>query len=237
MIFLREVDGDDGVAAHAVALGIGLERRQIDDGQLGNEIFELGLDWTDQKLADEQRMPSQLGEDPRFYPVFRIGAAVEVLREQLLAARMSDEVVIQQLEIGLAELAIAVPPDGVLGERIDDGVLVLGAASGMGAGLGAQCAARNDGRFARLDGVLVKLGGGKIPVDRGKIFKAKSIGAIGAVAQTRFLHGRPPLATGRRRNSLPHAVFWGTAGPTMELGPEPATYSGDRTPCQDRRLS
>jgi len=23
----------------------------------------------------------------------------------------------------------------------------------------------------------------------------------------------------------------------MELGPEPATYSGDRTPCQDRRLS
>jgi len=23
----------------------------------------------------------------------------------------------------------------------------------------------------------------------------------------------------------------------MELGPEPATYSGDRTPCQDRRPS
>ena len=190
-----------------MALGIGLERRQIDDGELGDEIGELGALGTDQQLTNEQRMPGQLGEDPRFYPVFRIGAAVEVLREQLLAARMRDEVVIQQLEIGLAELAVAVPPDGVLGERIDDRVLVLGAASGMGAGLGAERAARDDGGFARADRVLVEMRGGEIPVDRGKILKAKSIGAVGAVAQTRFLHGRPPLPTGRRRNSLPDAVF------------------------------
>ena len=65
----------------------------VSSGMKSSSSERLG---TDQKLADEQRMPGQLGEDPRFYPVFRIGAAVEVLREQLLAAGMRDEVVIQQ---------------------------------------------------------------------------------------------------------------------------------------------
>ena len=47
-------------------------------------------------------MPGKLGEDAGFYPVFRIGAAVEILREQRLAARMRDEIVVEQLEVGLA---------------------------------------------------------------------------------------------------------------------------------------
>src|SRR5262249_56141446 len=77
---LAEIDGDDGVAAHAVAFGVGLERGQIDDGEFRNKIFELGSHWTDQELTNEKRVPRQLGEDPRFYPVVRIGAAIEVLR-------------------------------------------------------------------------------------------------------------------------------------------------------------
>src|SRR5262249_1177031 len=73
--FLTEVDGDDGVAAHAVAFGVGLERGQIDDGEFRNKIFKLRGHRTDQELANEKRVPGQLGEDPRFYPVVRIGAA------------------------------------------------------------------------------------------------------------------------------------------------------------------
>ena len=42
MILRGEVDGDDGVGAHAVTLGVGLERRQIDDGQFGDEVGEFG---------------------------------------------------------------------------------------------------------------------------------------------------------------------------------------------------
>ena len=133
-----------------MALRVGLERGQIDDGELGDEIGELGALGSDQQLANEKGMPGQLGEDPRFYPVFRIGAAIEVLCEQLLAARMRDEIVVQQLEVRLAELAVAVPPDRVLGQRIDDGMLVLGAAAGMDAGLGAERAALHDGGFAAL---------------------------------------------------------------------------------------
>ena len=102
MIFLREVDRDDGVGAHAMALGIGLERRQVDDGEFGDEVRKLGALRPDQQLTDEQRMPGKLGEDAGFYPVFRVGAAIEILREQRLAARMRDEIVVEQLEVGLA---------------------------------------------------------------------------------------------------------------------------------------
>ena len=35
----------------------------------------------------------------RFYPVFRIGAAIQILREQLPAACVRDEIVIEQLEL------------------------------------------------------------------------------------------------------------------------------------------
>ena len=68
----------------------------------GTKVRELGALGADQQLTNEKGMPGKLGEDPRFYPVFRIGAAVEVLREQLLAARMGDEIVVEQLEIRLA---------------------------------------------------------------------------------------------------------------------------------------
>src|SRR5215468_8825303 len=111
-------------------------------------------------------MPGQLGEYPRFYPVFRIGAAIEILREQLLSARMRDEVVIKELEVRLREPAVAVPPHRILGERIDDGVLVLGAAAGMDPGFRTQRAPFDDGRFARGDRVLIERGGPEIPMDR-----------------------------------------------------------------------
>jgi hypothetical protein len=44
-------------------------------------------------------MPGEFGIDPRLDAVFRIGAAIEVLRVQRLALGMRDEIVEQQLEI------------------------------------------------------------------------------------------------------------------------------------------
>ena len=45
---LGEVDRDDGVGAHAVTLWIGLERGQVDDGEIGDEAGELGALGADQ---------------------------------------------------------------------------------------------------------------------------------------------------------------------------------------------
>src|SRR5262249_8918499 len=120
------------------------------------------------------------------------GAAVEILRVELLVACVGNEVLIEQLEVRLAQFAVAFPPDSVFSDRIDDSVLVLGGAAGMDAGLSADRPTLHNRGFAVGDGVLVKLRCIKIPVDRGQIRETKLVGAIGAVSQTRFLHEGPP---------------------------------------------
>ena len=91
-----EIDRHHGVGAFAAAvtLGVRLERRHVDDGHVRHEARKLGAIRTDQELADEQRVPGVFGEDARLDPVLRIGAAVEVLREQRLALRMRQEVLV-----------------------------------------------------------------------------------------------------------------------------------------------
>ena len=61
----RQVAGDDRLASRAMPLGIGAEGRQIDDRQLRSKARQI-FNWrTDQKIADEQRMPRIFGEDAR----------------------------------------------------------------------------------------------------------------------------------------------------------------------------
>jgi len=143
-------------------------------------------------------MPGKLGEDSRFDAVVRIGAAIEVLRVERFAARMGDKVVVEALEIFRADLAIAAPPHRVFGQRVDDRVLVLRGTAGVGARLRAQRPAPDDRGFVRGDRVLIEYRRGVIPMDGFEVLEAESVGAVGAVPQTRFLHERPP-----RRSRLP----------------------------------
>ena len=85
-------------------------------------------------------------------------------------------------------LAIAIPPHRVFGERIDDGVLVLGASAGVMAGFGAKRAAGDDGGLAVANGMFVERGFGQIPVHAGEVFEAEFVGAVSAVPHARFLH-------------------------------------------------
>jgi hypothetical protein len=64
-----------------VALCVGAERGQIDDREFRNETGEIGLLGANQQLANEERMPGEFGEDAGLDAVFRVGAAVKVLRE------------------------------------------------------------------------------------------------------------------------------------------------------------
>ena len=76
---------------------------------------------------------------------------------------------------------------------VADDELVLGAAAGVDAGLGAQRAPLHDVAFMIGERMLVKRGLGQVPVDRGKAGKSKFVGAMGAVAQPCLLHGTPPV--------------------------------------------
>src|SRR5262249_27741132 len=157
---------------------------------------------TDQELTNEKRVPRQLGEDPRFYPVVRIGAAIEVLRVKLLAARMGDEVVIEPLEVFRGHLAVAVPPDRIFGQCVDDRMLVLRRPAGVDAGLRAERAALHDRGFPRRDSALVERGRVEIPVDRAEVLEANSAAPAGGVPPTPS-HGQKPPPPSRRPPSHP----------------------------------
>jgi len=186
-----------------MAFRIGLERRQIDDGEFGREAFEFGAVRTNEQRADEQRVPGEFGVDARANAVFRIGAAIEILREQRLAFRVRKEVLIQILEMLLAELAVAVLPHGFFGQGIDHRVLVLGRASGVVAGFRAERAAGDDLGFPIGDGMLVERGLGQIPVNLLEILEAECIGAKGFIAYARLLHENLPKRAGYGRAGNP----------------------------------
>ena len=82
-----------------MTLRIGLEARQVDDGEFGNEARKLWQFGADQKLADEQRVPGELGEDAGLDGEFAVGAAIEVLRVERLAFGVGDEILAQRLEL------------------------------------------------------------------------------------------------------------------------------------------
>ena len=75
---------------------------------------------------------------------------------------MCDHVVVKQLEIFGGELAIAVPPNAIFGQRVGDGVFVFRAAAGVDASLGAEGAALHERAFAVCDRVLHQNGVGQI---------------------------------------------------------------------------
>ena len=171
-----------------MTFGVRFERWHVDDGHVRNIARKLRVLGADQELADEQRVPGIFGEDACLDAVFRVGAAIEVLREQRLAFGVGEKILQQVLEVLFVLLAVAVPPHGVFGRRIDHGVLVLRRTASVVSGFGAQRAAGDDGRLAVADGVLVERGFGQVPIDAGEILEAEFVGSIGAVSHTRFLH-------------------------------------------------
>ncbi|MNT05893.1 hypothetical protein D3C72_1405380 [compost metagenome] len=135
---IGEIAGDDGFRTNAVTVRIGLEARQVDDGELLFETRQFFLLRSDKKVANEQRMPGKLGDDAGRQSVFLIGAADQVLNIEGLSGGMGQHVLAQQLEIFRRQRLVVVPPDGVLGGGIADDEFVLRRTARMLAGDGAK---------------------------------------------------------------------------------------------------
>ena len=93
-----------------------------------------------------------------------------------------------RVEVLFGHLAVVVPPHRLLGERIDNRMLVLGAAAGVMTGLGAERPARHDRSFPCRNGMLVEQRLGEVPVDSGQILEAEFVSAVSAVPHTLLLH-------------------------------------------------
>jgi hypothetical protein len=83
-------------------------------------------------------VPGEFGEDACLDPVGRIGAAVEILREQPLAFGVLEEVLVERLELFGRDRLVAGPPHLRVGGHIANRKLVLGAAAREFTGVGAQ---------------------------------------------------------------------------------------------------
>ena len=83
-------------------------------------------------------MPGELGEYARLDLEAGIGAAVEVLREQRHAFGMPEEVGVERSELFRGDRLVAGPPHVLVGGGIANRELVLWAATGEVAGIGAQ---------------------------------------------------------------------------------------------------
>ena len=79
---LAEVHEDERVGARAVGGGVGLEAREVDDGELGLVILALRLLGADEHGARKQRVPGQLVDDAHGQAVARVGPGEGVLHEE-----------------------------------------------------------------------------------------------------------------------------------------------------------
>ena len=115
-------------------------------------------------------MPGARADHPHRQPVFRVGAAIEVLHEQLAALEIGQHPLVQAGELRRRDLLVdAAPINRVVGARLVDDVLVARAAAGVTAGIDDKRAAIAELALAAPDRMLVKKRHRQVPVHRAQM--------------------------------------------------------------------
>ncbi len=171
----REVEQDENVGAGAVALGVGLERAGVDDGEAARGIARehrrvvLGVlpARLDEHVGRELRVPRLLGDDADGQAVARVGPGDGVDGEQLAGAEVVEYAGEERVEVRFVDGAVDLAPaDLGLGARLADDEAVLGRASGVGAGRGVEHAVVGQLALAALDRVARECGSVEVVVER-----------------------------------------------------------------------
>src|ERR1051326_1524971 len=137
-----EVEYDEGPAPGAVGRGIGLELGGVVDAPFRLELRQVGQGRPDEHVPDEERLPRVGRDETYWYTVGGIGAAEEVLDEQLgLLVQVTLDRGEQLGEVRLGELLVPPPPDLAGGAGLLHHELVFGTAAGVGRRDRGECAA------------------------------------------------------------------------------------------------
>ncbi len=94
-----------------MTLRVGLERREIENGEFGFELREFLRFGANQKRADEKRVPGEFGEYAGLDAIVLVGAAIEVLGEKFFAFGVGEEVGEEIVEVFFGDFFVVVPPD------------------------------------------------------------------------------------------------------------------------------
>ena len=183
-----EVAGDHGLGPAAVALGVRLEAWQVDDRQLRQEALERTMIRADQQIADEQRVPGKLGHDPGRQCIVAIGAADQILDEEVHACGMGQHVLAQQVEMAGGHRLVVVPPDLTFRHLVADHEFVLRGPSGMLSGIGTQRSICGQHSLAATDRFFVQLVRGQVIVDASSISQTDFGDPVVGIEQADLLH-------------------------------------------------
>src|SRR6185312_9515214 len=125
--------------------------------------------------------PGAVGDDAHLEPVGGIGAAIEILDEDLAALEIGGEPPRHELELFLAHRPVDVaPPDIGFAAGFLDDVLVLGRPAGEGAGAGDEGAAGRDQPLMPTHRLLVEHRDREIPMCGGEVAKPQPLESVAA---------------------------------------------------------
>ena len=220
------VEEDEGRAAGAVGLGIGLDRGRVQDERLRLELLELLARRVDEERLREERVPRAVGDDANAEPVRRVGSGERVHDVQVARLQVRDELVAKALEAGVLDrLVHAAPPDPALGARLADDELVPRRAAGVLAGVDDERPALGEARLSARDRCRVEDRGRGPPDDAGLGPDAVHLEAAVVVEPLAIVDA----GRGRhRKKERPDAPVWRSYGNRMRLLP-PDPPLGDGT--------
>src|SRR5690606_4810749 len=114
---LHEIDGDHGLGAAAMPLGIRAKAGQVHDRVVGAELLEFVGSRANEHGSDKTRMPGKLSDDANADTVFSLRSAKQVLDEYVVErGKVLEEVRVELLErLAVHGLVRSAPPDIVLG--------------------------------------------------------------------------------------------------------------------------
>ena len=190
-----KVHRDHGAADAAMPGRIGREAGQVNDGEFRVERGQLFRGGADQQVVHEQRVPGIFGHHPHADPVGEVGAAEQILGEQLLAFGMGHHVGKERIEMRRAHRLVVVPPDLGFGVGVPDRELVAGGAAGMDARLHHQRTVGADMTFATAYRFFIQRRRAEVEVDRLQIAKAVTAQII-LLAKCGVGHQELPVKTG-----------------------------------------
>ena len=151
-----------------MALGVGLEAGQVNDGVFRHEALKLVRRRAHQQGADELVVPGEFVDDAYVDAVFRLRPTEQVGDvERVLFLQRGEEILLQRGEMLRLHRSVIVPPHRIFRLAIADDELVLGAATGVLAGFDHQRSVLGAAPFTvfeRRSGQLARI---EIGVDRG----------------------------------------------------------------------
>ena len=130
-----EVQRDHRFRTTAVTLGVGVEGRAVDDGELGFELVQLVAIGATQQVTDEQVVPGQFRNHAHIQTVGRVGAAIQILNVVIVTLHVLQHVFVKNVELGRIHRRVVFPPDVRLDAGGFDDEFILGRTARVLAGL------------------------------------------------------------------------------------------------------